>query len=117
MARVLTARLGKRSPIGCHESPASVLFQTPPATPALYIMLGLAESIKNARVRPPMFPGPKGCQTSKPCCKTGEAPAGEAPETLVTPGECFGILAMCSLAVKNDSTGSLLLPGGNRRCK
>src|SRR6266404_5661140 len=54
----LIARFGSRSSSALHESPASVDFHTPPATPAAYMISGVFGSIKIERVRPPMLPGP-----------------------------------------------------------
>src|SRR4029450_8133984 len=66
-ARELTATFGKRSPNAIQDFPELVLFQTPPATPAAYITVGSTGLIKNARVRPPMLPGPSGVQVPSDC--------------------------------------------------
>src|SRR3989304_5870203 len=64
MAREVTARLAMRSVSGAQVAPASVVFHTPPATPAAYMVLLTAKlgSITRPRVRPPMLPGPSAVQ-------------------------------------------------------
>src|ERR1700755_1525648 len=60
-ARQVTAMFAMKSLSGDHEAPPFVDFQTPPATPAAYIVWGLTGSMMMARVRPPTLPGPSGC--------------------------------------------------------
>jgi hypothetical protein len=55
----LTARLAIRSDVGDQVLPLSVVFQTPPATPAAYMVAGVSGSINRARVRPAMLSGPR----------------------------------------------------------
>ena len=60
MASVLTARLATMSSsVGSQLAPLSVVFHTPPATAAAYIVLGVEGLMTMARVRPPMLPGPR----------------------------------------------------------
>src|SRR5689334_7429150 len=54
--------LASWSPFGVHEAPPLVDFQMPPATPATHIRSLFLRSIRIARVRPPMLPGPSGDQ-------------------------------------------------------
>src|SRR3972149_5963865 len=71
MAREVTARLAMRSVSGAQVAPASVVFHTPPATPAAYMVLLTAKfgSITRPRGRPPMLPGPSA----------GQLPSASAP--------------------------------------
>src|ERR1043165_7335137 len=64
--RHVTAMFARKSSSGSHDAPPLVVFQTPPATPAAYITLGLTGSMTNARGRPPTFPGPSDCQVPSP---------------------------------------------------
>src|SRR5258706_9851488 len=79
----LTARFGSRSSSGLHESPASVDFHTPPATPAAYITSGVFGSIKIERVRPPMLPGPSCTHRLNPASIENRPPAGTREATAV----------------------------------
>src|SRR5215471_4525777 len=66
-ASELTAIFGRRSPRALQDLPEFVLFHTPPATPAAYMLLGSTGSINSARVRPPMLPGPNAVQEPNDC--------------------------------------------------
>jgi hypothetical protein len=65
MARELTARFARSSPIGSQRAPAVQVFQTPPDTPPTYMTFGSAGSITRVRVRPPTLPGPRNVQRPK----------------------------------------------------
>jgi hypothetical protein len=58
----LIAMFTSRSALGCQLAPPSLDFQIPPATPAVHIRCGFLSWISSARERPPMLPGPSGCQ-------------------------------------------------------
>src|SRR5262245_22949107 len=58
----LTARLAISSSRGVQEVPELVVFQTPPAIPAAYIVAGVDGSMRIRRVLPPMLPGPSDVQ-------------------------------------------------------
>src|SRR6185503_12314158 len=83
-ARHVTAMFARKSLSGSHDVPPLVVFQTPPATPAAYITLGLTGSMTNARVRPPTLPGPSDCQV--PSAPPVEALPSPAPPPPVLPG-------------------------------
>src|ERR1051325_12000733 len=75
-ASVVTAMFAMKSSRADQLAPASVDFQTPPATPAAYIVLGVTGSMMMARVRPPTLPGPSGCQVpSTPLVEPAESAA------------------------------------------
>src|SRR5258706_10542543 len=60
-ASALTAMFGRKSVTACHDAPPSTVFQTPPETAPAYMTLESCGSIRSARVRPPMLPGPRNC--------------------------------------------------------
>src|SRR5258708_3918785 len=68
----LTARLDIRSASGAQEAPPFVVFHTPPATPAAYIVVGVVGWISVARVRPPMLPGPSPVQAPRAAAAMSE---------------------------------------------
>src|SRR4051794_13381851 len=82
-ARQVTAMFAMKSLRGDHEAPAFVDFQTPPATPAAYIVLGVTGSTISARVRPPTLPGPSDCHVpSTPEVEPASAAGVESPLAL-----------------------------------
>src|SRR3954468_24455443 len=78
--RQLTAMFAMKSLRGAQDAPPFVVFQTPPATPAAYIVLGVTGSIISARVRPPTLPGPSPCQV--PSTPPVEPASSEGEDTL-----------------------------------
>src|ERR1017187_3936425 len=65
MAMLFTAMLERKSLKGDQVVPPVVVFQIPPATPAVYMVVGVVGSISKARTRPPMFPGPRFAQLER----------------------------------------------------
>src|SRR3989304_8428049 len=86
-----------RSASGAQVVPPFVVFHTPPATPAAYIVVGVVGSIRIARVRPPMLPGPSWVHAPR------EAAALMARSIWLRGGRgapraggCWGVCWMCS---------------------
>ncbi|MBI3106687.1 MAG: hypothetical protein HYY95_14155 [Candidatus Rokubacteria bacterium] len=76
-----------RSVSGTQAPPPSIVFHTPPATPAAYMVLELVGSMRMARVRPPILPGPSGVQAPREAVEvaSGTAESG-ALDDIVAPG-------------------------------
>src|SRR5689334_13614849 len=79
MTSALTAMLERKSARGAQLTPPLVLFQTPPATPAAYMIRGSVGWMSRARVLPPTLPGPRLDQpVSEDASATEEIPGPAA---------------------------------------
>src|SRR5690242_20380930 len=105
MASELTARLGRRSPAADQDVPPVVVFQTPPAAPAAYIVPGELGSMTMARVRPPMLPGPRKLQVDSALATPPAMPGEEVEEGSFSESaeEYRGMLSLCAAAAKYRS--------------
>src|SRR5581483_2859897 len=61
----VTARLGRKSSMNCHDTPASVERQMPPSTPPAKIVEDDDGCTASARTRPPTLPGPSEVQLDR----------------------------------------------------
>src|ERR687896_1392611 len=115
-----TAMLTSRSPLGCQVAPLSVDFQMPPATPAVHIRLFCVRWMSSARERPPMFPGPSGCQEAPSVPLVLPAAVEEVSGAEVTCEEeppavkCTGIDAASSAAFSSSAVMAMGSPLGER---
>src|SRR5215831_19193476 len=116
MASELTAMLAVRSVNGVHDTPVFVVFQTPPATPAAYIVLGVLGLITIALVRPPMLPGPRWVHEPKNSGSTKLVLAISASEgSMASCGvECRGIRLAFRISRKYRSAEIGIFPSGDR---
>src|SRR5438874_5612504 len=78
MTRQETLRLAMKSARGAQVAPPLIVFQMPPATDPIHIILVLVGWMTIARVRPPMLPGPSHFQAAVLSPAVGGAAAGAA---------------------------------------
>src|SRR5215210_2432077 len=116
-----TAMLTSRSPFGCQLAPLLVDFQMPPATPAVHIRLFCVRWMSSARERPPMLPGPCGCQLPLSvlasvikAVEDGEVNSEGPPDWLAV--EYTGIWAT-SAAASSSAETPIGWPLGERFCQ
>src|SRR6185295_4919038 len=114
-ARTVTAMFARKSFKGDHELPAFVVFHTPPATPAAYIVSVSTGSITSARVRPPTLPGPIDCHVpSAPLVEALPSPAPPPPVPLGNSGSSPPPPSPRSSSV-SCAGGRFLLPRDEKR--
>src|SRR2546425_10995404 len=105
-----TARFGSSVSVrAAHDVPPLVVFHTPPATPAAYIVFGVVGSMTMARVRPPTLPGPRAVQDPRNEAAVSRLmPRAAADGWRTSPPAvgCSGISFICSRAWKYFSTGT-----------